>query len=313
MNFRYLLYRLKYRYGQYLPLTVPVDLSLELSSRCTNACGYCYHSDAKNLPFTRGIMDTELAMNLIYQAAKMGVSSIKFNYRGESTMHPDFLQITRFAKEMAHGATLLDRVTNSNFNFSADRSDIFEGLCNQTKVKVSFDSFIPEIFERQRKGSNYQRTINNIERFYNWPNRQTELVIQSVRTQANKDEDLEFEIKHRWPGATASIRDVVGGRVNKDLSSVLIRERPQERQSCLQAHVRLIVHHDGKVGVCCPDIAGKLVMGDANKETLWEIFNSPKANMLRASLKDKTAFKDDPCKTCSSYESYKGYSAPWRS
>jgi len=259
-------------------------------------------------------MDTDLALGLISEAAKLGVNSLKFNYRGEATMHPKFFKIADWAATLAKGSTFIDRITNSNFNFQPDRLDVFEGLCRMTKVKVSFDSFIPEVFEKQRKGSNYQKTINNIERFYNWKGRKNELVIQSVRTQANANEDLVFEIKRRWPEATASIRDVVGGRVNKDLSDVLIKDRDKsKRQSCLQAHVRMIIRHDGSVGACCPDIGGKIVLGNVNQQTLYEIFNSFNAKFLRANLKDGSAFNESPCSTCSSFESFKGYKHPWRS
>lgn len=314
MNLRRLLYRAKYRYGQHLPLSKPVDLSLELSSYCTNTCGYCYHSDKRDLPFKKGFISRDLALSLITQAARLGVHSVKMNHRGESTMHPNFEEITFHAKRLARGSTFLDRLTNSNFNFRYDREDIFRGLCNQTKVKVSFDSFVKDIFEKQRKGSNYEATLKNIERFYNYPGRKNDLIIQSVRTNLNKDEDLVWEIKRRWPGAIASVRDCVEGRVNKDLSTVVTRRRDESnRQSCLQAHVRLIVHHDGKVAPCCPSIAGDLIIGDTTKQTLKEIFNSVAARSLRSDLKSGKAFEKSPCKTCSSFESYKGYVAPWES
>lgn len=314
MDIRRFLYRLKYHYGQWLPLRVPVDVSLELSSYCTNVCGYCYHSDKKGLPFTKGFMNTSLAKELIAQCADMGVNSIKFNYRGESTMHPDFEEITGYAKSLAKGSTFLDRLTNSNFNFRNDREDIFRGLCHQTKVKVSFDSFIKDVFENQRKGSKYEATLENIDKFYHYSGRDNVLVVQSVRTSLNKDEDLAGEIARRWPSAIASIRDCVEGRVNRDLSSVVLRKRDEsERQSCLQAHVRLIVHHNGYVGVCCPDISGQLTMGNANIQKLKEIFNSMAVRQVRSELKDKTAFKSSPCKSCSSFETFKGYKAPWDS
>lgn len=314
MNLSYFIYRLKYRYGRFLPLSVPVDVSLELASYCTNTCGYCYHADRKNLPFQKGFMSFFLARKILDEAAELGVHSLKFNYRGESTMNPAFLAITKWAKGLARGSTFIDRVTNSNFNFRHDRDDIFQGLANQTKVKVSFDSFIPYVFEQQRRGSNYAGTIANIDKFYNLKGRKTQLVIQSVRTQANKDEDLHAEIKRRWPEATASVRDVVGGRVDKDLSAVIVKDRDAtERQSCLQAHVRLMVHWDGKVGACCPDISGKLVLGDASKQTLYSIFNSEEAKFLRASLKTKKAFDRDPCKNCSSFETFKGFKPNWDS
>lgn len=259
-------------------------------------------------------MDRDLALKLVTEAGNMGVHSIKFNYRGESTMHPNFEEITRHAKRLAYRSTFLDRLTNSNFNFRNDREDIFRGLCNQTKVKVSFDSFVKEIFEKQRKGSNYEATLKNIEKFYNYPGRDNDLIVQSVRTNLNKDEDLEWEIKRRWPGAIASIRDCVEGRVDKDLSGVVVRRRNESyRQSCLQAHVRLIVGHNGHVQACCPDIKGLLFLGNAKDESFNKIWNGEKARGLRKSLKSGSAFKADPCKTCSSFESYKGFKPSWES
>lgn len=314
MNLNYLIYRLKYRCAQHLPLRAPVDVSMELASYCTNTCGYCYHSDRKNLPFTKGFMKAELAFKIIDEAYALGVNSLKFNYRGESTMNPHFHAITKRARDLAHGSVFIDRLTNSNFNFRIDRDDIFDGLANQTKVKVSFDSFIPHIFEQQRKGSDYAKTIANINKFYNLAGRKTRLVIQSVRTQANKDEDLHYEIKKRWPDAEASVRDVVEGRVGRDLSKVVVKKRDDShRQSCLQAHARLMIHHDGKVGACCPDIGGKIVLGDANHMTVGELFNSVQARSLRVMLKNKDAFQLDPCKGCSSFESYRGFKPNWES
>lgn len=313
-SIQYLIYRLKYRYGNILPLSVPVDVSLELSSFCTNTCGYCYHADQKKLPFQRGKMSRELAFKVIREAADMGVNSLKFNFRGESTMNPHFEEITAYAKSLARGATFIDRITNSNFNFKNDREDIFRGLCNQTKVKVSFDSFIKEVFEKQRRGSNYERTIENIDKFYQYPGRENILVIQSVRTLLNKDEDLKHEIKKRWPNALASVRDCVEGRTQRDTSEFVEKYLDQDnRQSCLQAHVRLMVHWDGKVSACCPDITGKLILGDANTEHLKDIFNSPKAEKLRTSLNNKTAFAYSPCKSCPSFESYSGFKPAWDS
>lgn len=311
---KYQLYRFKYNYAPYLNLTKPVDISLELASYCTNRCGYCYHSDGKEIPFQRGYLHPDLAKKVIWEAADLGVHSIKFNYRGESTLHPKFEEITHEARRLANGSTFIDRLTNSNFNFAYEKESIFRGLCNQTKVKVSFDSFGKDIFEKQRAGSNYEKTLANMTKFYNYPGRDNIFVVQAVRTQANKDEDLEYEIKSRWPSATASIRDVVAGRTTKSISEIVVRKREEEnRQSCIQAHARLIVNHDGKVTVCCPDIGSKLVVGDLNKESITTVWNSKKALEIRKSLKNKTAFEQDPCKTCSSFESYKNFEKRWDS
>lgn len=305
----YEIYRFKYNQAPKLNLSVPVDLSLELSSFCTLFCNYCYHSDKENLPFLKKIMPFELAKSLIEQGAELGVNSIKMNGRGEGTIHPRFKDITFLAKKYAHGRTYIDRLTNSNFYFRQNHDDIFEGLCNQTKVKVSFDSFIPEVFEKQRTGSKFDVVLDNVNRFYNYPLRNdTQLVIQAVRTLLNKDEDIESEVKKRWPTALISIRDCVGGRVDADLSAYEnVKRDGRERQECVQASARAIVHSDGKVAPCCPAYKGDLIIGDANKDSLHTIFNSIIAKQLRQDLKTGKAFDLDPCKTCSSHESYKGY------
>ena len=106
----------------------------------------------------------------------------------------------------------------------------------------------------------------------------------------------------------------VEGRVEKDLKNTVVRHRDTtQRQSCNQAHVRLMIHHDGKVGPCCPAIKGDLIIGDVNTQTVSEVFNSYQARTLRKELKNGKAFETNPCKTCSSFESYANYKPNWNS
>jgi len=268
----------------------------------------CYHSDKKNLPFKQNFMIPATFKKIVREAAELGVESLKFNWRGESTMNPMFWHMTKFAKELAKGSTFIDRLTNSNFKFDHNRDDIFEGLSFQTKVKVSYDSFQKDVFETQRHLGNHELTTANIDKFYNLPGRTTELVIQAVRTSRNKDEDIEGEAKKRWPSAKISIRDMVEGRVNRDLSQFKDRERDHShRQSCIQAHARLIFDWTGEAVACCPDIRQELKLGKIQELSVFDIFNSPKAKQLRADLLSLKAFENSPCKNCSSFETFKGY------
>jgi len=312
------IYRLKYRFGRDLLLTKPVDVALELSSACDMKCSYCYHADGKNLPFIKGLMPVDMAKEALKEMAKIGVHSFKPNYRGEATMHKNFAEIMALAKGYSKGATLIDRVINSNFKYHKSRRDeIFEGLACMSKVKVSYDSFRKEVFEAQRTGGDHDVTTENIDLFYHHPARKksgTQIVIQAVRTKLNYDEDIEGLAKKRWPDALISVRDVVAGRVEKDVSKFTHKDRDfSNRQSCIQAHVRLILHDDGNVSPCCPAIKGDLLLGKFPEQSLLEIFNSKNARDLREQLTNKEAFKRNPCATCSSWESFKGYKPSWTS
>lgn len=311
-------YRFKYHYGQHLPLKKPVDVSLELSSACNMKCSYCYHSDQKHLPFDKGFMSWSLAEKIVKESAEIGVHSLKFNWKGEGTLNPYYKEVTALAKKLSGGSTFIERLANSNFKiYPKRREEIFEGLANLTKVKISYDSFSKEVFEYQRAGGDHDLTTENIDLFYNHPARiksETQMVIQAVRTNLNKDEDIAGFAKARWPEATISIRDMVAGRVEKDVSEFEHRKRDaSERQSCKQAHVRLIFNHKGYAYPCCPDIKEELFLGNVQMLHVKEIFNGWNAKMLRKSLKDKSAFNCSPCKGCSSFETFKGYKAPWGS
>lgn len=309
---RFAAYRYNYTRAPKLNHKTPIDVSLELASHCNQKCSYCYH--AGQTPFAKGFMDLSTATIIIAEAAALEVPSIKLNWKGESTLNPNFLRITELAKEHATSSTFIERLTNSNFKFANSKDSIFMGLANQTKVKVSFDSFIPAVMESQRAGSVHSLALANIDKFYNWPRRKTEIVIQAVRTNLNKDEDIAGEVKKRWPSAEVSIRDMVEGRVeNEFVEREGVRARGIERQSCVQAHARLIFNWDGKAFPCCVDISESMPLGEIKTQSVRDIFNGRPAVELRKALLNKTAFACGACKSCSSFESYAGYKAPWNS
>ena len=117
MNLKYYIYRLKYRYGKYFNLTVPVDVSLELSSFCDAHCTYCYHNDKKNLPFPQKHMSYDLAQKILYESADLGVASIKTNFRciiSFSIILPIYINLLKFR----FGDMIVYNKLNCNFFFS---------------------------------------------------------------------------------------------------------------------------------------------------------------------------------------------------
>jgi radical SAM protein with 4Fe4S-binding SPASM domain len=259
-------------------------------------------------------MSYETASNILIQSAELGVKSIKTNWRGESSLHPEFEKITSLAKNLG----FVDRISNSNFKFRTDNDSIFRGFANQTKVKVSLDSFDAEVFETQRAGGKHAVTMANVDKFYAWPGRTSKIVIQAVRTTLNKDEPIEDTVRLRWPDAEVSIRDMVGGRTEQETEEIKDLENKardnSERQTCNQAHVRIIFGHDGRAFPCCPGIKETLCVGNIKQNTLYEIFNGVRARTLRKDLKSGKAFDcHQECKNCSSFESYKGFKPVWGS
>ncbi len=54
--------------------------------------------------------------------------------------------------------------------------------------------------------------------------------------------------------------------------------------SCVHPFQQLIIRPDGKVSLCCNDPLGKSTMGDANEESLLDIWNGEKFNFVRKQI-----------------------------
>ncbi len=86
---------------------IPLNVDIELASVCNLECPFCFISDksfdkqirqiASDGKSKRRLMNTDLALKIIDQAASIGVPALKFNWRGESTIHHDYSKILCYA------------------------------------------------------------------------------------------------------------------------------------------------------------------------------------------------------------------------
>lgn len=315
----YKTYRAEYNNAPNLNLKRPVDIAMELSSHCNLRCPYCYHA-AKKVPFVKNFMQLKTGLKILSQAFDARVYSVKFNWRGESTLSPHFLKLTRYAYNLSQldSSVFIDRISNTNLNFLNDRKDIFEGLSLLTKVKVSIDSLQKDIYETQRARGDFDLICKNIDKLHNYYGDNTTIVLQAVRTSLNEDEDLEHDFKKRWPNSEVSIRDCVENRIDDDHQLSIKKKDRNERIPCRQAFARLVFDYDGIAHACCPAFDQSsnvsLRLGNIHERPLLKIFNSPEALILRDDLKTGLAFKLNPaCINCSSFETFKGYTPNWDS
>lgn len=303
---RKFLYRAKYNYGRYLNLLTPVDITLELSSFCNLRCPFCYHANQDNLFFERKYMPIAMAYEIIWQAAKFKVPALKFNWRGESTLHKEYVQILSYAQRF----DFVDLISNTNMNYHDPL--ITAALANQTKVKISLDSMDLQTYAIHRPKGNHALVLKNIDDLMSM-NPKCEVVAQFVKTKYNQDEDFTL-IQKKYPQIKISVRDMVEGRGGQDVGNIATKKRDlSKRIPCNQAFVRLIFDASGNAYPCCPDIRNEYLLGNINKQNIKEIFNSDVAKRLRTYLKSGSAFRLEPCKSCSSFESYKNFKPNWNS
>ncbi|MBT7198805.1 MAG: SPASM domain-containing protein, partial [Nitrospina sp.] len=105
------------------------------------------------------------------------------------------------------------------------------------------------------------------------------------------------------PDAFLEAWENIADRVNciadeaRDLELMEMNHDPE--YLCPTPWARMTIAHDGKVHQCKVDYDRKKVMGDANEQSLYEIWHGENFNSLRNAFKKQTALKNyAACNLC---------------
>jgi radical SAM protein with 4Fe4S-binding SPASM domain len=245
-------------------------------------------------------MDSGTVQRILLEAKGLGVKSVKFNWRGESTLHPYYIQILNYAKELGffvYVNTSLSAVYNIEF---------LEGLAIIPDVlKVSIDSIYKETYEKIRKNGDFNRTLSCLvtlsayREYYN----KSKIIISRRRI---KDDGLETDEKFK------SFFIDSGFYVDFDIKDAIIRNREGVykynklvRKYCGQPSRRLVIAVDGDVYACCVayNEDNILCYGNIHYDTLEDIWKGEQRKNLVYRLKNNKHL--GTCKNCTSNDGWR--------
>jgi len=301
---------------------VPLNLDIELASVCNFACPFCFwgegdFNEAMKKPADDGkamkrLMPTETAFKLIDEAEEMGITALKFNWRGESTLHPDYSKILSYARwrpywpeEQGWEERGADRFHEILVNTNANCKDsAINGLAAATKCMVSLDSMVPETYKKMRVNGSLdlaKAVIHELVR-RNHPN----LWVRRVMTKANQAEPFAKQVRDEF-GPIVKISEHACFDRNADEHHQLNDPSLwKDRTYCGYPSQRMMVASYGLVYPCCVDYDGTMVMGDIRKSTLRDIRHGEKFKQLREVLRSNDLAKaSQMCRNCTSWMAYK--------
>ncbi len=267
---------------------IPLCIDIETSSICDLACPFCYR---QSIITPDMLIKEALFFSVIEECEKIGVSSVKLNWRGEPLLHPKLPNFIDYAKK--HG--ILETIINTNavtLTEAKSRALINSGL---DLMIYSFDGGTKETYEKMRPGrfqdNLFEKVYGNIRRFaqirqeMGTPFPRTK--IQMVLTEETFNEQASFfnmfsdcvddvsvkaytERGGDLSDLDATDRSVVADYLNerhlpidtpywKDIDGnifVCVGRLP-----CEQIYQRLVVAYDGSVSMCCYDWGGEYPVG----------------------------------------------------
>lgn len=273
----------------------PIHMDVEITNYCNLLCPMCprtikmkngSHDELHHMSF-------DLFKKIIDEGSANGLCSVKFNYSGEPLMHKDVAKMVKYCKDNG----ILDVMFNTNAVLLTEQMsrDLLEAGIDG--LYVSFDSPYKETYESIRVGAKFEKVVENVKTFSQIRNSderfwKTQLRVSKVLFPDEKEEDVLVFI-NMWK----DIVDAVGfGTYMEDGEETELPYNPKYR--CDQPWQRLFVKENGIAFPCCRDNKLQYIVGDANNQSVKEIWHGDLLKKLRAAHASGNYNTIEICKNC---------------
>ena len=280
---------IEYPRNQYIS-EYPLNVDIELSTVCNLHCPMCYTiTEEFKQKVCRKFMDMKLFTKIIDEI-KGKVPAVRLSLRGESTLHPNFISCIKYCKE--NGIKEVSFLTNA----STLTPEYFKQMAGAGAdwITISIDG-IGDTYENIRKPLKFEDTLKKIKEIHKikaengW--KRPVIKIQSIWPAIRENPQEFYNLFAPYVDLIAfnPLIDLLG----KDQEIVY-----ENCFSCPQLYQRIIIGADGKALICSNDEDGNYQLGDANNESIYNLWHGERHEYIRK-LHIENRFKEiDICRNC---------------
>ena len=264
---------------------LPEIVQIESTNICNAKCVFCPRDEMHR---AEGIMSFDLFRKVVDECAELGITHVRMHNYGEAFLDRYLTEKVRYAKEK--GIKEVGMISNGSLiTEKVARAIIEAGL---DAINISVDAGGKEVFEQTRIGLNYDKVIANIERLVRiraeLGRTRPKLILSFVRQNNSADEQAFIE---HWK----SIADKIHVTDLHNWAGTL-NTQSDVNYPCYRPWLTFTVLWDGRVSLCCADFDGKTVLGDLNRQTIEEVWNSDAFRAVRRQHLESGG--PDVCRAC---------------
>jgi len=273
----------------------PPALQLEITNACNGKCIICPNPQQTR---PRGMMSFKLWCKLLHQAVELNITLLHPFWFGEPTLVKDFPKYLDAIGDIHPNA-----MTQLFSNCSNLTDEIGEAILrnNIDLLVVSFEGGTKQTYESHRPGLKWDKTVINVHNFVRKRNeagmRIPEVFVQSASTYQTR---AEFELlKAEFSDCNQvnlTALQTMGGTIDESIDVPKVRKNPS--WPCMRLWSEIVVAWDGRVVTCCDDWDTKQVVGNANEQTLLEIWKGDKLRAYRDASINNSLDGLPTCSTC---------------
>ncbi len=276
---------------------VPLNLDIELTTRCIYKCIMCEHSFNPPIPMDLPIEDVK---KIIDEFAEKGGAAIKFCYLGEPLLYPYLCEVIKYAKDKGIVDTI---IATNGFLLNSDLAYqlIKVGL---DWIIFSVDSCHPDTYESIRINGDLHIVKQNITSLFALrsflDSEKPKIQIQAIPMKINKCEIESGQYEEYWK----SYCDIV--RISPYCEVYNIKEDIGETPNffCPSIYRRFTIRADGKIALCCGTRSNDKIIGDIYKDTIEEVWKGKKMTKVRKLMNEGRSHQIRACKRCSMRRDY---------
>ncbi len=262
----------------------PLNVDIEVSSKCQIKCDHCFRQylDIGENDF----MPLEMYKKIAAECGRYGLFTLKFSMRGEPLLHPDIVEMVRYAKECGIKEVWI------NTNGGPITEELAAGLIGAGVdwITVSFDG-LGEMYESIRYPLKYEESLEKLKilrRVRDEMGAGTLLNVQTIWSAIKDDPDAYVELMK-------GIVDRVA--YNPDMNFKEIILTPDDDFVCPRLWQRICITSRGNYLKCPSDFTMKEILGnvaDYGVKEAWDILQGEQRRLHKTGRKKES----EVCNAC---------------
>ena len=274
-----------------IPLATPFVLFVDPSSACNFQCTFCPTGDRdliRSCGRYQGVLDFDLYKKIIDELALFPdkIKVLRLYKDGEPFLNRNLAKMIAYAKQSGN-VPYIDTTTNGTFLDPETVEPMIEAGLD--KINISVDGMNDEQYLNFTKYKfNFKKFVENVRWLYEHK-RQLEIVIKIPKELISDSQQKEFydtfgdccdrifieNFAPCWPDFD------VEARTGIKISQGIYQQPVSKTDVCPYIFYGMSVNAGGEVSACFLDWERKLIIGDAKKHSLKEIWDSQEFNSFR--------------------------------
>ena len=291
-----------------IPLETPFIIFIDPSDKCNFKCKFCPTGNTELMKNTTGrnfgAMDFNLYKKIINDLKEFEgkVKVIRLYKDGEPLLNKDFPNMISYAKKSPK-VDRVDTTTNASLlNKDLSLKIIEAGL---DRINISIEGMNSEQYlDFSKVKLDFNKLVENIAFFYE-NKKQCEVIIKINGDILTEEQKQDFYKIFGEIADGVNIESVMScwpefelDGINVNMERGIYGQEIKEVIVCPYVFYSMSINSTGIASACYLDWERKLIIGDSNKETVKDIWNSKEMNDLRKLFLRKERKSHPICKDC---------------